>query len=159
MQNGAKQEIQGINHKNVRFTEDSILKELKMKYLEYQIENHINFIFIEDSQFLHSQLRSLISLRKEKDRYTPKTRKFCEYQKREFLKNILETIPGVSQNISNAILGKYSDVNSVVKGLLNKELFMSIKVIDENGGLRDMPEKVYLKLYNTFYSNDGDEKI
>lgn len=145
--------------KSLKFTEDNIVKELKMKYLEYQIENHINFVFIDDSQLLHTQLRSLVSLRKEESRYIPKTRKFSEDQKREFLKNILETVPGISQSVSNAILEKFSSMNSVVKGLLDKKMFMSIRMSDEHGGLKSVPEKVYWKLYRTFCGNNGDEKI
>lgn len=140
-------------NKNVKFVEDGYLKDLRMRYLEYQIEKHTNFIFIEEPEIFHSQIRSIISIGKEEKGYTPKTSKFEELEKREFIKNILETIPGISEEIASLIAEIYPNINDLEEGLNNKEKFIQI------GKKRNITEKVYLKIYKAFKSSNSEEKL
>lgn len=145
--------------KNLKFIEKSGPKDMQMKYLKYQIYEKANFVFIDDAKALHTHLRSLASLVRVEDRYVPKTKKFAEEDKEGFLRCVLEGVPGVSPNISRAIVERFKTVNSFVAGLLDREEFMKIKITDENNGVRNMPEKVYLKLFKGFCGEFGDEKI
>lgn len=145
--------------KQVKFDNEDVFKSLRNKYIDFQIKNLTNFVFIESSEAFHSQLRSILSLKKEDYKYTPKSKKFLESEKSEFFRNILENIPGVSRSISNAILSCYGDINSLEKALEKKENFTVIEVKDENGTVRGFPEKIYNKLFRVFKLTEPDEKI
>lgn len=142
-----------------KFLESNLFKDLRSTYFNYQIEHGINFVYIENAQDLHMQLKALISIQKDDGGYVPKTGKFSENEKSEYLINLLATIPGVSQETSRAITSKFSSMASLLHGLLDKRLFTSIRVGDESGGWRNVTEKVYMKIYKALYSENEDEKF
>lgn len=145
--------------KNIKFDNENTFGVLRNKYIDFQIKNMTNFVFIENPETFHSQLRSVLSLKNENYKYAPKSKKFLETQESEFFRSILENMPGVSRSISNSILDCYKDFESLEKALEKKENFTRIQIRDENGATRGFPEKIYNKLYKAFKSTDPTDKI
>jgi hypothetical protein len=143
---------------NTTFNEDSSFKILKENYLIYQARNRVNFVFIENSEHLHSTIKSFVSISREKSAYTPKTKKFDVNEKSSYLKNLIQFIPGISEAIGNAIVTKYNSMTGLIEGLKDKETFCRIKITDE-GCERNMPVKIYEKLYKALLSSDSEERI
>lgn len=130
----------------------------RKRYLEYQLEHGINFVFINDSSCLHAHIRSIASLLRKKDQYIPKVRKFDA--KNEYLKGFLMNVPGISENMAQAIVSRHGTFESIQHGLRDKEGFCSLKVFGPAGtSHRTITDKIYRKLFNTFLSENPEEKI
>lgn len=145
--------------KSTKFTIENRFKQLKEKYIDYQLERKVNFAFIENADHLHTQLRSLITLQQTQSKFVPKTKKFQEGCGQGFLRNILESIPGVSRDVSNALLDKYGSFEALERGLKCKEEFLSVIIKEENGRRRPIPEKVYEKINAAFRSTDPAARV
>jgi len=145
--------------KGDRFVENSTLRDLRGKYFDHQVKYGVNFVFIDGPEHLHSQLKSLMSIGKDEGEYIPRTKRFGGDQKTEYLINLLGSIPGVSQETSSAIVGRFPNMQSLTDALQDEQLFTSIQVVDKNGGYRRITEKVYNRIYRAFYSENGDEKL
>lgn len=138
------------------FKDELKYKSIKENYLKIQIERLVNFVFIEGPDHLHSQLKSLVSIYRDKEQYIPKTKKFDVTEKREYIKNLIQMISGVSERIGKAIVEEYKTLGELENGLLNKEQFCQLKIAD---GERGISEKLYNKLYKAFHSSDANQKL
>ena len=148
---------ESVSSKTV-FVEDLTYKKRKAEYLIFQIKHLVNFVFIENSEHLHSLIRSFSSIYDENECYTPKTKKFSENEKTQYLKNLIQMIPGISESVSNAIVTRFPSFSNLIKGLENQESFCSLKITEE-GCERNISSKVFEKLYKAFYCKNGNEKI
>lgn len=145
--------------KNRDLTEiPDLYAEKRRKFIEYQIENKVNFVFIESSEFFHRQLKSLVDIIRKNDIYVPKTKKFTVNDKYGYLKNLLMSVPGVSQSIAVCILDRFPNLESLIVGLSNKEEFCRL-VINEGNGTRKMPVKVFDRLVKAFFSENQCELL
>ncbi|KAM0679877.1 hypothetical protein GINT2_002049 [Glugoides intestinalis] len=146
-------------NKSTKFTIENRFKELKENYINFQLERKVNFVYIDSSEHLHAQLRSLITLQQVPPKFVPKTKKFQEGSREGFIRNILEAIPGVSQDISKAILEEYDCFEALERGLKSKEEFLSILIKEENGRSRSILEKVYQKIYTALKGTDPGARL
>lgn len=143
---------------SAKFTGYNHFALLKERYLGYQLEHRSNFVFINDGIHLHAQIRSAVSILRNKEEYIPKVKKFND--KNEYLKGFLMAIPGISESVALAIVSEYGTFESIQCALRDQKSFCSLKVIDSAGiGYRTLSERVYKKIFNVLLSEDPDEKI
>jgi len=144
--------------KNTQFDEFNHYNCLKDKYLTYQIQQHVNFVFINDGTFFHIQIKNLISILRSKDCFVPKAKKSDD--KSEYIVNFLSSVPGVSTNVAKHIAAKYNSFESIAAALENRSEFCKLQIYDESGKTsRFLPEKIFERLYKIFLSKKPNEKI
>lgn len=143
---------------NVKFAGHDHFALLRKRYLEYQLEHGANFVFIGDSLCLYGHLRSIASLLRKKDQYTPKVKK--SDAKNEHLKGFLMAVPGISESVAQAIVSRHGTFESIQHGLRNKEDFCNLKVLGPAGeSHRTIPDRIYRRLFNTFLSENPKERV
>jgi hypothetical protein len=141
---------------NVKFVDSFEYKKIKENYLILQIEKLINFVFIENSEHLHSQLKSFVSILRQDDQFVPKTKKFNENKKKDFMKNLLKMIAGVSESIASTIAEAYSSFEELEKALIEKDRFLNLRIVNETRGI---PEKIHKKIYKALISEKENERL
>lgn len=143
---------------NKKFIEVDRFEILKKKFINYQIENSRNFVFINDPRHLHMQIKNLVHIIKTRTDYFPKVKKADD--KTEFLNNFLQKIPGVSENISAAILNKYRTFDEIQDSLIGNREMLELKVFDKNGeNYRNISVKLFERLKKVFLSEESNEKL
>ncbi|ELQ75683.1 hypothetical protein THOM_1355, partial [Trachipleistophora hominis] len=98
---------------------------IKQELFSFQMVNKVNFIHIENANDILIALKNII--RYKEAVFVPKVKK-CK-DKNKFLMNLLEFIPGVSKNVSRAIVNTYKSLNDIVKC----ENFCDIEVFNDEG--------------------------
>lgn len=142
--------------KKIQYNVEDEAKMLRKRYQQYQVYYNINIVFIEGGDNLHSNLRSIARMSKEEKMYVRKTGKYDESTKKEFLANIIGLVPGISYEVSKAIIKTYGSLNELIEGLKDKERFMNMKIEDENSSPRKINERMYERICKLFYGEENE---
>lgn len=99
--------------------EYTFYERVKERVYELQLKNQLNFSFIETSDDLIRELKSLIKSF-DKEEYIPKVKK--QSTPHSFLSNLLLLVPGISKNISKCICKNVNNLNEFIKKVDNSFL-------------------------------------
>lgn len=108
------------------FSRNNKLEEERLEIFQFQIENKVNFFYIENGEDLTFALKRIILFKETS--YVPKVKKFSD-DREGFLINMLKTIPGISKNVSTAIAKKFGRLEDIIKC----KDFSGIRVFDDDG--------------------------
>lgn len=138
-----------------------LYKSMKRRYLEYQVDTGRNFVFIEDTETLHRQIKNVVTVLNRKERYVPKVKTFGEEQKNAFLMSVLRNIPGVSENVARSIHRKYPTFKALRGDLINnREALVNLVVCDSTGqNTRPLGERIFKRLSVSFLSDKKNTRI
>lgn len=142
-------------------SQTSIYKELRQKYLKYQIDKNINIVYIENSADLHNFIKNISVIAQKDKKYFPKVKSYVKDKKQELMMGLLKQISGISESVARCLCEEYKDLRNLRRKLIVEEFMMRELIIyDENRvNKRVLGEKIVNKLKRAFLSENGNEKV
>ncbi|WUR02932.1 crossover junction endonuclease EME1 [Vairimorpha necatrix] len=136
-------------------------EELKKEIYDKQVNNNINFIFVENENDLFRELKNILKFLSIEKKFTPKIKTFKNGREAEYMEYIISQIPGigkcVAKNISERFLS-LAKLNAFIQEHRN-ELSEMIIEDSENKKCRKLGEVQADKIVRIFMSEDPNEKI
>lgn len=136
-------------------------KALRTRYLEYQLDERANIIYVESPDELHRLIKNILRFDQNKSsvKYTPKVR---TYDSRESLfTETLSQIPGITRQTAQSIVVRFSTFRGLTEALINQrdDVVNLILTDDQGSSPRILGERLYEKLFRAFASTEGAAKI
>ncbi|KAF7683263.1 hypothetical protein TCON_1525 [Astathelohania contejeani] len=149
-----------LNKQRQKKNKSQLGKDIQKKYLyEYQIIKQINFIFIENSEDLLREIKTILKFYINEHVYIPKIKKTNEPY--DHCQTVIQTIPGIGKKVGEAISNKFGCIGNLMK-IINSRECEDLKEImiqnDDKSSYRKLGDKQY-KIIRDVFMNKNGEKI
>lgn len=91
---------------------DAYVERMNVLY-RLQIQNGMNFIFVEKPQDLLDAMKAVLKHLSSKREYIPKTKTFGVQRRTEHLQNLLQSIPGIGKSVASCLSVQFKTIKEL----------------------------------------------
>lgn len=142
-----------------KFCSDNKVNEYKHKLFLKQVEENVNFYFIESYNDLLVSLKAIVNSLERKVEYCLKVKRFKKDQKNEFLEYIVKNVPGIGKNVAQAVSNEYECFYLFYQALKRGKVDEILVYNDDKSVQRRISSKQLLILKNSFLSKESDKRV